>query len=264
MIPKKWSTKDWFTLTDSIQKHWKIDNLHTHCPIQPQQYNSPFFINNIGPILTQIIRKKYRIQSLGFVCKVQIRLGRKTKYTDSFIKEISLDTTKQSPFNELYATLCASYLRQNKKTPGLPFCYGFVSGTLKYFTIQRHKSSVEDVSNPTQFGFRIKKKDYKYAHIERVNEPTYLLSQEYYPLTIDDIFSEWKNDNLSESQLILQVTNMLLQITTGLYEMDKEWGIHHNDLHLGNIMARKDPSQPQGYRWGLIDWGRCTIQRNGC
>jgi hypothetical protein len=59
--------------------------------------------------------------------------------------------------------MCASYLRHAKKIPGLALCYGFVSGTLKHFTTEKHTSSVVRISNPTQWGFRIKKMDEKYA-----------------------------------------------------------------------------------------------------
>lgn len=50
--------------------------------------------------------------------------------------------------------------------------------------------------------------------------------------------------------------------------MEQEWGIYHNDLHPGNIMARV-PSK-DGVRdyasveWCIIDWGRATLQREGC
>lgn len=66
---------------------------------------------------------------------------------------------------------------------------------------------------------------------------------------------EWKtlNDTVASKHL----SSMLYQIASGLHTMETEWGIYHNDLHLGNIMARKQSNGT--YQWFIIDWGRSTL-----
>ena len=50
--------------------------------------------------------------------------------------------------------------------------------------------------------------------------------------------------------------------------METEWGIYHNDLHPGNIMARIPKKNGtldySNIEWCIIDWGRATLQREGC
>jgi hypothetical protein len=45
--------------------------------------------------------------------------------------------------------------------------------------------------------------------------------------------------------------------------MEHEWGLHHNDMHPGNIMARI-VKQTNVIEWCIIDWGRATLTREGC
>lgn len=94
---------------------------------------------------------------------------RKPIYTKSFIKELSLASKKDSPDIELYATMCASYLRHTRKTPGLALCYGFVSGIIDTFTVDIHTSSAIQTSLP------IRNVGETYTQVERTDEPIYLL-----------------------------------------------------------------------------------------
>ena len=170
---------------------WKLTNDTTRLSFLPNSFNHQY-IQGIGPTCEAIIRPKYRIQTDGFITKIKIRTGNHThRFTNCFWKEISLDETEFSPMVEVYATMCASWLRHNKRCKQLAYCYGYLNGTLKSFTKERHTSSVEHVTNPTQFGFVIKKNSDIYTKIERTNESICLLSQEYLPLSFDEVLGMW-------------------------------------------------------------------------
>ena len=258
---KHWNQSKWKQLVSSLQSHWKLDKIHTHCPLIPSNPEHPQYCSNVAPLLTKVIRKLYRIQTFGFICKVKLEFpSKRPVFTKSFIKEINIESDSNSSEIELYATMCASYLRHTQKVPGLALCYGFVSGRLKQFTTETHTSSIAQIPHPETLGFRVKRIGDTYSQIEKMNEPVYLLMQEYFPLTFDDVIVEWKT--MDDSLAATHLASMLAQITSGLLHMEQEWGIHHNDLHLGNIVARK---QKDGtYQWTIIDWGRATIQREGC
>lgn len=120
-----------------------------------------------------------------------------------------MDECEMSPMMEIYATMCASWLRHNKQCKHLAYCYGFINGTLKSFTKERHTSSVVGVSNPTKYGFRIKQAGHTFTQIERTNESVCLLSQEYLPLSFDDVVCVWKLNHSSKEELQYQITRML-------------------------------------------------------
>jgi hypothetical protein len=67
---KNWNLQKWSQLVDSLQSHWKIDCVHTYSPLS--QSNTPYFIKNIAPICEKVLRKLYRIQTYGFICKVKL------------------------------------------------------------------------------------------------------------------------------------------------------------------------------------------------
>lgn len=263
MKVKQWNKDSFNILKESIVKQWKIRHINTNIAFKPfSDSEHPLYISNIGPICKRIIRKKYRIGTFGYITKVHLQTtGNKNIYTNCFWKELSLDIS-QSPINEIYATICASYLRHNLSVEGLAYCYGFVQGNLDSFTTERHTSSVIHISNPRQYGFQIKQVGNTYSQIERLNEPICLLSQEYFPLTFDQVMSQWKEEQYTDEQITKQILLLLLQIATGLHHMENEWGIRHNDLHLGNIVARK--KKDGTLKWCIIDWGRSTIHREGC
>jgi hypothetical protein len=79
--------------------------------IQENQYYRPLYVSKMGPVCQEIIRKKYRIRTYGFVSKIRVKQKRRNIFTNAFIKELSLNPQLGSPYMELYATFCASYLR---------------------------------------------------------------------------------------------------------------------------------------------------------
>lgn len=259
MNTKLWKPSDYKKFTASIQKHWKLRDTHTRLPI-PNTPLRPFFMTGIGPVCREVIRKLYRIGTFGFVAKIRASISPKRQvYTKCFWKELSLDSSQSSPCVEIYATLCASYLRNKQHTQGLAYCYGFCHGTLQAFTMDRHASSMRQLSHPETQGIRVRKiQDDTYVNVERDSEEVCLLSQEYFPLTFDICMDACE----SEEEKLAAIYDMLRQVAHGVVAMEREWGIRHNDLHLGNVMGRKDG---QGnIRWSIIDWGRATIHRPGC
>jgi hypothetical protein len=90
---KLWKQTEYDRFTQSIQTHWKIDNLHTMLPFVNLPF-TPFFIKGIGPVCREVIRKLYRIGTFGFVAKIRASISPQTQiYTKCFWKEISLDTS---------------------------------------------------------------------------------------------------------------------------------------------------------------------------
>lgn len=259
MNPKQWKLKDYSKFTQSVQSHWNIQCLHTLLPISntPTQ---PFYISGIGPVCREIIRKLYRIGTFGFVTKIRASISPKRQiYTKCFWKELSLDSSQCSPLIEIYATLCASYLRNKHHTKGLAYCYGFCNGTLASFTLDRHRSSIQSISNLTHHGIRIRRiQDDTYINIERQQEEVCLLSSEYFPLTFDECLDKCK----TKSEKVEMIYDMIHQVAHGIVAMETEWGIRHNDLHLGNVMGRYEKNGTT--RWSIIDWGRATVHRPGC
>ena len=262
MNVSQWKKNDYNQLLTDIQKIWKITNDDTHLSFLENKYVQQY-VNNIGPVCDRILRSKYRIGTYGFITKARIKTNGKYYFTNCFWKEISLDFSQMSPIIEIYASLCASWLRHNKKIKSLAYCYGYINGTLKQFTKEHHISSVINISNPTQYGFKIKDTNDKYAQIERMNEPVCLLSQEYLKLSFDDVIELWKSNDTTDEQLRILIHRMLIEICEGLYWMECEWGLYHNDLHPGNIMARKTTHSSNSVEWCIIDWGRATVQRDG-
>lgn len=261
---RKWRTSDFLQFISSIEKVWNIKDCNTHLPFYSDDVREPQMNVSIGPVCQEVIRSKYRLRTDGIITKIKLKLpNRRHAFTNCFWKELSYDSTELSPLNEIYATMCASYLRHTRHIKSLAYCYGYVNGVLSFFTKERHASSVASIKNPTQYGFRVKKIKDPYALIERQNEPICLLSQEYLPFSFDEILMEWKENKLSDLEIRKHVKDMLLQICEGLCHMEKEWGIYHNDLHPGNIMARKH-RETQDIEWCIIDWGRATVQREGC
>jgi hypothetical protein len=110
----------------------------------------------------------------------------------------------------------------------------------------------------------IRKDDGHNVFVETQDEPICLVIQEYMPMTFDDIVESWKESSISDTHICNHIGELLLQIAEGLHAMETEWGLHHNDLHLGNIVAVKSKNHNSSLEWRIIDWGRSTCSRDGC
>ena len=260
----KWNNREYNEFLSSIQSLWKLNDDSTWLSFVPNSQSFPQqYIKGIGPICDKVIRTKFRINTDGFITKIRLKIGnRRHVFSRCFWKEISLESGQSSPMLEVYATMCASYLRHTKKIKSLAYCYGFINGTLPYFTKECSDSSIKYI-HKSEPRFIPKRIEGHRALVQSQNEPVTLLSQEYIPLSFDDVIHIWKEHQYDDATLRLHILQLLYEICDGLYWMEKEWGIYHNDLHPGNIMARPTKDK-KNIEWCIIDWGRATVQRDGC
>lgn len=254
MIIKHWKREEYLKFVKSIQKVWNIHTTNTQIPWSSVE--SPVYMKGIGPVCKEVIRSQYRIGVDGFVTKVRLQCGgRKQVISRCFWKEMNMNLRENSPYMELYATMCASMLRHTKHIKSLAYCYGFLNGVLQKYTESAKYSQSE--TNCKMFASDEDSEGY----IQRQNQAICLMSQEYLWYSFDDVVEIWKEDNHSDKRIRTNVLYMIQSVLQGLYWMEKEWGLHHNDLHLGNIRARK--TKDGKFEWCIIDWGRATCVRPG-
>ena len=246
-------------------------------------------LNNTHKLL-KLIKKKNRIQTIGYMYKGLIKHKNKTYFTNLFIKELPLFNTDNlslidipkmeiNPLNkkfsdivynkdssnniEIFVNYLVSKLQENFLSPSFCKFYGcYLVNMSKYtYDISEEDSLNENVINSSNY--------YDGNYIEMNNIYAYLLATEKADYDIDFL----KNINTLDYNLFISI---VFQIFCAIITLNSIFGIKHNDLHLGNIMVQSTKKQfiyykldnlifkvpTYGYIVKIIDWGRATYNFN--
>lgn len=261
------SDKEYNELLDNIKENYKIQegSFTYYVPVLREftthlKYEKTL---NHNDKLMKLIKKKDRIDAIGYIYKAKIKTKNRHFYhTDIFLKEIPLlsydiahihySKGKMNPYfehlyyNRVYhpysstnveimTTYLVSKLRELKLSPHFGKMYGCYRTIFDKFTFDitkesafRKESFVKDFieDNGDYSGFHTVKKG---VYLEFNNFPCYLLATEKAEMDVDVIYDHNKMD-------YHQFVSIVFQIYAAISSMVSVFGIKHNDLHLSNVM----------------------------
>ncbi len=263
IVPKK----EYENLNNSINKYYNVSNsisyYNPNLNLLTNYFKEEKTFNNKNRLL-QLVKKKKRIDTIGFIFKAKIMTEYRSMYhTDIFLKELpilsllsvssyyqhiessqkTIEPRENEYFNsiynlnssnniEIFVNYLVSRLTELNINPHFCLFYGCVNVIMDKFTYDiTNDDNISDKilnklldSNTTKFICN-KKGEY----IEYKNLPVYLLATEKADLDIDHLYDNNKLDyNFIKS--------IIFQIFSAVVTMYNIFGIKHNDLHLSNVM----------------------------
>ena len=273
----------------TLRENYNIsDNISFYTPcieLLTKYFKKTNSLNNSHKLI-RLIKKKNRIQTIGYMYKALIKYKNKTYFTNVFIKELPLfspDNLKllnipkdvicpmNNKFNdvvynknssnniEIFVNYLVSKLQENSISPSFCKFYGcYLVNMNKYtYDVSEEDDVSNDIINMANF--------YDGNYLELNNIYSYLLVTEKADYDIDFL----KKINTLDYNLFV---SFVFQIFCAIITMNNIFGIKHNDLHLGNIMVKTTKKQflyyklhniifrvpTYGYIIKIIDWGRAT------
>jgi hypothetical protein len=242
--------------------------------------------------LIRLKKKKNRIQTIGYTYKALIKHKNKTYFTNVFIKELpifnpdNIDLLKLSKNNicslntrynnivynknsttnvEIFVNYLVSKIQENFISPSFCKFYGCYLVNMDNYTY-----NVSDTPEFINSQIIDKSTFYNGTYLQLNNVYTYLLATEKADYDIDFL----KKTNTIDYNMFI---SFVFQIFSAIININKIFGIKHNDLHLGNIMVTNTKKQflyyklnniifkvpTFGYIVKIIDWGRATYNFKG-
>uniref|UniRef100_A0A6C0J1F3 Protein kinase domain-containing protein n=1 Tax=viral metagenome TaxID=1070528 RepID=A0A6C0J1F3_9ZZZZ len=255
-------------------------------------------LNNENSII-KIIKKKKNININGSIYKCVIKSKTKYKYKTIFIKEsplfnlqlLNIDlldlenynytfkksivmdylNSKDSSANiELFCSYITSKLVEKNISPHFSLFYGSNYVEMNKFTFEISKEWLDiNLDILEKKNIKVFKNQNKY-YLEKKNLPCILIYLEKLKIDLYDYI---------ETKLYIpeeEWTSYLFQIICALSIMQKYFNLHHNDLHLSNIMCNYTKNEYLYYKYNniyykvptynkiikIIDWGRASYNFN--
>ena len=242
------------SINNSLKENYKINgnvsfynpNLH----LLTNYFKKTNSLNNTHKLI-RLVKKKSRIQSIGFMYKALIKNKKNTYFTNVFVKELPLiapnninilfhDRSIISPINkeynniiydknnytniEIFTNYLVSKLQEHYISPSFIKYYGCYLTNMSKFTYD-----ISDIENIPENAI-LQSNFYNSKNLELNNIDAYLLVTEKADYDIDFI----KKTNIVDYNLFI---SFVFQIFTAIITLNNIFGIKHNDLHLGNIMV---------------------------
>ncbi len=265
------SKKEYENLNNSINKYYNISEeisyYNPNLNLLTNYFKEEKTFNNKNRLL-QLVKKRNRIDTVGYIFKAKIMTPYKSIYhSDIFIKELPIlpllsASTYYNHLNnsnkliepkeynyytnvynlnatnniEIFVNYLVSKLVELEINPHFCLYYGCIHTIFDKFTfdITDESDITDSVLNKllNSMGNNIKfikTRDNEY--IELKDYPTYLLATEKGDLDIDYLYDRNKLDyNFIKS--------LIFQIFSAVISMHNIFGIKHNDLHLSNVMLK--------------------------
>lgn len=267
-------TKEYNDFSKSIYENYKVkdDSVLFYNPVISQftpytKYEKS--LNHFDRVLS-LVKKKDRVDCIGFFYKAKIRTPRRgIYYTDVFVKEIpilpvhkahlyykrgELSPAKEFIYYnfiynsnsalscEIMCSYLASKLRELNVSPHFCKMYGCVRTIMDKFTFDitkdsefQHESYVKDFiqENEDYCGFVTRRRK---LFIEYKDFPCYLLTCEKADTEIDILYDIGKMDENMFNAIVFQ-------IYAAIFCAGYVFGLKHNDLHLSNVMVSHTKEQ---------------------
>ncbi len=259
--------KEYENLNNSINKYYNVSNTisyyNPNLNLLTNYFKEEKTFNNKNRLL-QLIKKKKRIDTTGFVFKAKIMTEYRSMYhTDIFLKELPIlpilsvssyyqhiETAQKtiepreceyinSIYNlnssnniEIFVNYLVSRLTELNISPHFCLFYGCVNVIMDKFTydITSDDNITDKILNQlldSDITKYISNKEGEF--MEYKNLPVYLLATEKADLDIDHLYDNNKLDYNFIKSIIFQIFSTVIT-------MQNIFGIKHNDLHLSNVM----------------------------
>lgn len=276
--------------------YWNpIIEIYTRTNVSKKRLNHKYLALEIGETKKQI-NESSKISRI----KVQINNKGQSQWRNAFIKEIPLtplrhtqllDRVKLAPlrpkmsnfliFNNLYSIENSAYIEhltsylcsnlvENNQTIHFPYFYGSANGIFKTFTFSESDSSdiKKDLITYSK-KYRLTKKNEKFL-IKVPKIPTTILITENVGFCLGDILD---NKEYCREEWL----SYIFQLTAGLAIAQSRYKLAHNDLHIGNVMAKPTTRKFLYYKLDdktffrvptfgkiikIVDWGRALLNFN--
>ena len=286
------SISNLYPFIGGISLYHPILDIYTKTNISGKRLNHRYLALEVG-------ETDVDINESARISKVKVEINKKgtCQWRKAFIKEIPLvplrhtallDRAKKEPirskitnfliYGNLYSIENSAYIEQltsylcsnlveNNITIHFPYYYGSVGGIFKTFTFSESESAnIQNDVRTLAKGYRIVKKQNDFL-IKVPKIPTNLLILENVGICLGDILD---NKEYCREEWLSYV----FQVVAALSIVQSRYKMTHNDLHIGNVMAKPTKRKFLYYRLDdntffriptfgriikIVDWGRALL-----